>query len=218
MLRVLLLLTLSIILIGCGTKVDVIADLSGPMRIEDVATVQTSPLQVSVRPKSAPKEEPRALIVPIHMMNPIENATHVSKSITWEIWNIFLQHEVFRDIEYVSKQVSSLQEALLRAREKKATLLITGMSNSFLDGGSVGPSRVALNLQIYDVATGALLWSLHQSGELRATQKMDYILLQRQSILPYNPIGTIVATLTYNMVQPVKLWRNSRPHFTVGSL
>ncbi|MDE7469615.1 MAG: hypothetical protein K2M30_04950 [Desulfovibrionaceae bacterium] len=219
MLRCVLLVAFVVILGGCGVRVDVIADASGPMLIKDTIQVKTSELQVSIRPSSAPKEEPRVVIVPIRMMHPIENAIDISKSITWEIWNVILQNEVFTHVEYASnKGVTSLQEALAYAREKQATVLITGVSNSFLDGGSVGTSRVALNLQMYDVSTGALLWSLHQSGELQARERMDYVVLQRQPVLPQNPIGTIIATLTYNMVQPVKLWRNSRPHFTAESL
>lgn len=219
MLRYLYLFIICIILIGCGTKVDITADLSGPMLIEDYAKVQTSQLEVSVRPQTRLRDEPKVVIFPIRMMHPVENASAISKSITWEIWNVILKNQIFSHVEYASnREIESLQQALAYAREKKATLVITGISNSFLDGGSVGTSRVALNLQIYDVRTGALVWSLHQSGELKATQRMDYIVVQRQSVLPHNPIGTIVATLTNNMVQPVKLWRNSRPHFTAESL
>lgn len=212
-------LFIAIVLVGCGgSNIHINSDLSGPMRIEKMAEVQTSSLQVSIQPKTFPKEEPRVILIPIRMMNPIDNAIDVAKSITWELWNVWLQNEVFTQLDYASGQgVTSLQEALQYARQRKATILVTGISNSFLDGGSLGTSRVALNVQIYDVQTGSLLWSLHQSGELKPALTKDYIVVQQETILPHNPIGTIVATLAYNMVQPVKLWRNSRPHFTTES-
>lgn len=50
--------------------------------------------------------------------------------------------------------------ALPLARGMGAELLIGGYITYYFDGGTTGDSRISLQLEVYDVKTGMMLWSM----------------------------------------------------------
>ncbi|MGL4722288.1 MAG: hypothetical protein ACRCV3_03190 [Desulfovibrionaceae bacterium] len=209
-----LLLFFGLFLMGCSNVKNVYYDFTDPPTINKNVTIEKTPLFIGVQPLDPPSSDPSAIILPVQMEPILRNYKRISLSLSKQIWQTWLAQSVFSTLEYDdSLELYSVNEALIYAKKKKATLLVRPTSNFFLDGSTLGRSNIALTIEIYDVASGMLLWSLQQDASLSRTIKRDFIVFSVEDVLPQNPIGTMVADIASEMGRKIKLWRKNEANF-----
>ncbi len=81
-----------------------------------------------------------------------------------------------------------------------------GYITHFLDGGTVGDSAVSMSIEIYDVATGTLLWSMAQGGSMEKQNANNFYIFQVQARMPADPVGLILRTLASDMGMEIYYW------------
>ena len=63
-----------------------------------------------------------------------------------------------------------------------------------------------MSIEIYDVASGALLWSMTQGGSMEQQKANDFYIFQVQARMPADPVGLILRTLASDMGMEVYNW------------
>ena len=166
------------------------------------AVVQIQPLDVAVAP-------PTALLLPLHIsqaMGPGE-ASAASLAITRLVWNTWVKQEIFPILEYAdSFAVYTTGQALALARAKGAEVLITGSIPYFIVGGPGGLNQISLHIEIYDVASGEMLWSISHGGLLQAKPQQDYIFFSQESKLPPDPLYAMVSAVAADIGVILRKW------------
>lgn len=191
---------------GCG-PIELEADIREiTIEIEELVHRPTSPM-IYVRPKGSPDRELTALFFPFRMQQSVQDPFHYGREVGRVFWQVWLQEEVFKVMEFYNKRPwPGAEAAVAQGRAKGADLVIGGDVTHFMAGGDVGDSRVALRLQIYDVYTGAMIWSMSHSGEMINRGKQDFIFFQKKSSMPNDPVFAIIYALAYDMSGPVNRW------------
>lgn len=170
--------------------------------------VRRGDLRISVYPQTPPLSEPTALFFPFLPTvslpdDPLETGTAVAK-IFWQEW---LSGAPFSILEFQEMKTSYTADyAVSIARNRGATFAVTGQLTDFEDGGSVSGARVGVKLNIYDTATGALIWSMDQFAYMQKDQTRDYILFKAEMRLPSDPLWVTTAALAQTMKAPVAQW------------
>lgn len=191
---------------GCGP-----VELEGDIReitveVEELVHRPINPM-IYVHPKNSPDRELTALFFPFRMSQNVQDPFHYGREVGRVFWQVWLQEKVFPVMEFYSKRSWPAPEAAVaQGRAKGADLVIGGSVTHFMAGGDVGDSRVALTLQIYDVHSGAMIWSMAHSGEMINRGKQDFIFFSKKSSMPNDPIYAIIYALAYDMAQPVMKW------------
>lgn len=189
----------------------------GPVELEADAreiTVEVEELvhrpirpMIYVQPKKSPDRELTVLFFPFRMRQSVQDPFHYGREVGRAFWQVWLQEKVFPVMEFYEKRAwPGAEAAVAQGRAKGADLVIGGDVTHFMAGGDVGDSRVALKLYIYDVYSGALIWSMAHSGEMVNRGKQDFILFSKKSSMPNDPIYAIIYALAYDMAQPVLDW------------
>lgn len=206
-----LLLTLAA---GCATTPDdsrtsisLAGDFSTPIQIQIDNFVRRQPPAVYVAPRQRADHRPRALFVPLRTRQQITNAVTFSEMLSRQIWQIWLSLNAFETLEYAANAGPfEPQRALALARRQGAELLVGGYINHYMDGGSGGESSLSLAIEIYDVKSGVLLWSMAQGGLMEARQIHDFYLFSIKERNPADPSGLIARTLAWDMGREVLFW------------
>ncbi len=174
--------------------------------------VNKSPVQVYVHPNSEPQKPLSALFVPFRMMQNIENFVTIGRNISYIIWQNWLQQELFSILEFSQTTPPFRPDiALAIAAEKGADLVIGGYVTEFIDGGTVGDTRVAIAIEIYDVKTKNLIWSIAQAGSIEITKANDYILFTINKRIPTNPSSVVIYALAEGTGKTIKNWISPQP-------
>jgi len=100
---------------------------------------------------------------------------------------------------------------LALGRQRGADLVVGGYITHYLDGGHTGSSSVSVSIEIWETATGNLLWSLAQGGLLESQLAHDFFLFQVQTRLPIDPPSAILRLLAEEMGTTVHNWAHNVP-------
>lgn len=169
--------------------------------------VERGAVQVFVYPNQPPLEPPRALFMPLRLTQRMENAVTVGHNLSRLVWQSWLQNQVLPVIEFAYTNTPYRPDlALAMGRQKGADLVIGGYITHFLDGGSKGNSEVSLALEIYDVKTGNLLWSMAQGGFMQRAKISDYLIFAVKTRMPNDPATAVLMALSSDMGQRVREW------------
>lgn len=171
--------------------------------------VERNPPEVHVYPSEAPTEAPAALMVPFTMMQamPPHQGEYIAQEVSRIFWQTWLKEEMLPVIEYdTSKELYTLNRSLAMAKAKGADLLITGQIPYFLSGGTLGLTQVAVRVEMYDVASGELLWSFVHGGNIQVKETRDYIFFDAESKVPADPVYVVCRVLAHDIAAIVKDW------------
>lgn len=163
--------------------------------------------QATVQPAGRPMTPQKALFFPLANRLRMDNAQHVAQELSRVFWGRWLALRVFDSLPFAENEPwKSPAAAVARARAAGADLAVGGEITYLLFGGSAGTSTVSLRLDIYDTASGEMLWSMAHAGTMAAETASDYILFTKKNRLPTEPTATIMAALAEDLGKPVKLW------------
>lgn len=204
------------IALGCArspddsySSVSLTGNFSTPFQILADNFVRRQPPAVYVQPEAPLGHRPRALFVPLRAVQQINNAVTFSDLLSRQIWQIWLSQNAFNTLEYAPQAGPfNRDRALALARRKGAELLVGGVINHYMDGGQNGESSVSLNIEIYDVKSGNLIWSMAQGGLMEPEKKHNFYLFEVTERNPADPSGLITRSLAWDMGQLIRQWVN----------
>ncbi|WP_461208341.1 hypothetical protein [Desulfocurvus sp. DL9XJH121] len=168
--------------------------------------------EIYVHPQEPPLEPVSALLVPLRLRARYANAQVISTELTRSLWNVWLREQVFPGLTLEYDGVwRGPQNHLDKARAGGAQLLIGGEITHLLFGGDTGTTEVALRIEAYDTATGALVWSMAHAGTLATGMTKDMIFYYQKNRMPTSPSAAIMAALGTDMAKPLKKWNFGQP-------
>lgn len=204
LLSTLVLLALSGFMTGCSTmqagEEHINIDLGSQPTVYRDQWARRNPPQVYVRPQEMSGANPTALFVPFRVTQPISNPEMVGYSQARIFWQTWLSMQLFPAMEFdAAAGPFRRDKALALARGKGADLLIGGFVTYYYPGGTSGDSQVAVQLEIYDTASGQLVWSMAQSALMPAATTNDYLILAVKTRLPTDPMYALAKTMAQDM-------------------
>lgn len=214
--RIILLPVLLAASLGCAVSPDdsfssiaLTGDLSMPIQVLTDNFVRRQKPAVYVQPQTPIGHRPRALFVPLRMVQNMNNAVTFSDMLSREIWQVWLGQGAFETLEYAPYAGPfDRQRALALARQKGAEILVGGFINHYMDGGSGGESSVSLAIEVYDVKSGNMIWSIAEGGLMEKEKKHDFYLFEITERNPADPSGLIARSLAWDMGKLIQKWVN----------
>ena len=189
------------------TERGVTGDLRMPIQVQVSNFVRRQPPAIYVRPREPLGYRPTALFVPLRTVQQMSNAVTFSNMFSRQIWQVWLSLNAFSALEYdTSAAPFEPQRALAIARARGAQMLVSGYINHYMDGGSGGTSSLSLAMEVYDVKTGTVVWSMAQGGLMDARQVHDFYLFSITEVNPEDPSSLIARTLAWDMGRQVLGW------------
>ncbi len=190
-------------------------EMATPYHITKDALVVVSPIRVYVKPNLSPNEPLRGLFVPLRVTQDIASPRNISHNISRQIWQVWLAQKSFAALEYDDRAIPfQVSDALALARSRGANVLVGGYITHFMDGGGVGASSISMQIEVYEVATGTLLWSMGQGGSIEKQQATDLFLVGIQDRMPADPMGLTARSVGYDMGMKIFEW--AHPHANQG--
>lgn len=189
------------------SSVSLTGNLSTPFQVLADNFVRRQPPVAYVKPQAPLGHRPRALFVPLRAVQQIGNAVTFNDMLSRQVWQILLSQGAFNTLEYAPYNGPfNRDRALALAKRKGAELLVGGVINHYMDGGANGESSVSLGLEVYDVKTGNLIWSIAQGGLMEPEKKHNFYLFEVTERNPADPSGLITRTLAWDMGQLLRQW------------
>lgn len=168
--------------------------------------------QISLRPENPPLQPLNAVLFPFHIRQAFSYRAQISEELTRVFWNTWLEKRVFPGLAFAQgEKWRKPGPAMDTTWSTGADLAVGGEITHIMFGGASGTTEISLRVDIYDAATGTLLWSMAHSGQLRNAKTGDYIVLTKKSRLPTEPTGAVMAALARDMAGPVKDWNHGQP-------
>ena len=193
-------------------QVNMTGDLSSPLQVQLNNWVRRQPPQIYVRPTIAPTSPPTALMVPLRVTQEIRDPVSLSRNLSRTFWQTWLSQQPFSVLEYAyDAQPYDPGRALALGKQKGADLVVGGYITHYLDGGHTGSSSVSISIEVWETATGNLLWSLAQAGLLEYQQAHDFYLFQMRTRQPSDPPSAILRLLAEEMGKTVHNWAHNVP-------
>ncbi len=213
----LLLFILLLSLFACAPKNKGIMSFTSQERLSlDLATtpiisltnrVVRSDQVVTIHPNMNLDEPPTALFVPLGITQATSNPEALSHGLSRIIWQQFLSEKTFSALEYANTRPPyRVEDALSYAKDKKADFLVGGYITYYFDGGSTSSTRISLIIEVYDTSNGNLLWSIAHAGEMPYETVRDYIVVQVETAMPYDPAYVVTTALGNDIARLLKLW------------
>ncbi len=192
---------------GSGLSVGLEGETATPYHITYDAQVEVTPVRVYVHPNVTPLEPLRGLFVPLRITQDITKSKTMSRHISRTLWQVWLSQQAFAALEYDDRTVPyNVNDALAQARQRGANVLVGGYITHYIDGGTSGDSVVSMQIEMYEVATGNLIWSMGQGGRLEKQQAQDYFLVGAQARMPADPVNLTARSLAYDMGKKIVDW------------
>ncbi|MCL2124012.1 MAG: hypothetical protein FWH34_07950 [Desulfovibrionaceae bacterium] len=209
------LLLFPLLLASCSASnptVNMAGDLSTSLQVQLNNWVRRQAPQIYVRPTIAPTSPPTALMVPLRVTQDIRDPVSVSRNLSRTFWQAWLSRQPFSVLEYAyDAQPYDPKRALALGKQKGADLVVGGYITHYLDGGHTGSSDVSISIEIWETATGNLLWSLAHAGLLEYQQGHDFYLFQVRTRQPVDPPSAILRLLAEEMGQTIHDWAHNVP-------
>ncbi len=195
---------------GCGnqgTSLSLSGEMATPYHFYYNAGVAVTPVRIYVQPNISPVEPLRGLFVPLRMTQNISQHLTISRTVSRQLWQVWLSQKAFAALEYDETTVPQrVSDALALAKARGANVLVGGYITHYLDSGTVGDSQVSMQMEVYEVATGTLLWSMAQGGSIDKQQAQDYFLVGVQARMPADPASLTARSLAYDMGLKIATW------------
>ena len=182
-------------------------DLTTPGTLYSDSKIYRGDIQVMVHPNVNLEQPPTALFVPLGLTQAMHDSLPVSEGVSRQVWQQFLSEGTFSTLELADMTPPyRVDLALPLARAKGADMLVGGYITYYLDGGQTGNTKISLQLEVYDVKTGDMLWSIAHAGLLPYRSARDYVLLQVKSRMPADPMGAVIAAVAGDMATLLHMW------------
>ncbi len=182
-------------------------DLSMPLEANINQFVRRQAPAVYVKPLQRPSSRPCALFVPLRMVQQMNQPTAFTDQVSRQIWSIWLSQGTFQQLEYEpAAGPYNSRRAIALARQRGLPYVVGGYINHYIDGGDGGESSVSLAIEIYDVKSGLLLWSMAQGGLMQPRQSHDFYLFKVKERFHGDPAGLIVRSLAWDMGRELMAW------------
>ena len=198
---------------GCASRDDTSrnlelgGDMTMPLGVNINQFVRRQPPAIYVKPLQRPSSRPTALFVPLRMVQQMNQPTAFTDQVSRQIWSIWLSQGTFQQLEYEpAAGPYHPKRAIALARQRGMPYVVGGYINHYIDGGDGGESAVSLALEIYDVKSGLLLWSLAQGGTMQPRQSHDFYLFKVKERFHGDPAGLIVRSLAWDMGRELMGW------------
>lgn len=207
-----------------STSLTLTGDFGTPLQLQIDNFVRRQPPAIYVQPGSNLGYRPKALFVPLRMMQQMSEAQTFGRLLSRQVWQIWLSLNAFDTLEFADDAGPyDRRRALALARARGAEFVVGSYINHYLDGGTGGESSMSLLLEIYDVKTGTQLWSLAQAGLMESRQVHDFYLFNIRERNPADPSSFIARSLAWDMGQLVRRWagpaaQNNKEPSTVDKL
>ncbi len=143
-----LLLSVSVLCVGCGT------------RRPDHVDVRTGAPVVHIYPMGGEYRQGSALVLPFQV--PAEMDPAYGERVGLLFHEVFLSKQTFHTVKTSNKYYGDIEEALSIGRRLGADLVVAGRVNYGMGGGQLGGSRVDVSLRVVNVHTGNTVWYLSQ--------------------------------------------------------
>ncbi len=198
---------ISCVSVGSNPSMSMHGEMATPFHLTSDTPVTVSPIRVYVQPTGYPTDPLRGLFVPLRVTQDVAQSMHLSRSLSRQIWQVWLAQSAFAVLEYDESTIPyQVTDALAMARAKGANVLVGGYISHYLDGGSAGNSSVSIQIEVYEVASGTLIWSMGQGGAMEKKQATDLFVLGVQQRMPDDAAGLMVRSVGYDMGMKIKNW------------
>ena len=208
-------LFVALLLFSCSAsnpQVNVTGDAPPPLQVQLNNWVRRQPPQVYVRPNISPTRPPTALMTPLRITQEIRDPVSLSRNLSRTFWQGWLNQQTFSVLEYAyDAQPYDPKRALDLGKQKGADLVVGGYITHYLDGGHTGSSSVSVSIEIWETATGNLLWSLGQAGFLEYQRAHDFYLFQIRTRQPMDPPSAILQLLAEETGKLIHDWAHNTP-------
>lgn len=207
LLPALLALVATLPLLSCAVE----GDFANPptLYVDEMVNRAWQP-EIYVEPRNPPMQPLTAVLFPLKIRQQYSNAGPLSEEMTRVLWNVWLKKRVFPGLAFARGETWRGPEQAV-AKAGGADLIVGGDITNLMFGGASGTTDVSLRLEIYDAATGTLLWSMAHAGQMRGAQTGDFVLVTKKSRLPAEPVQAIMEALASDMAAPVQRWNNGQP-------
>ncbi|MDL2272631.1 hypothetical protein LJC23_06335 [Desulfovibrio sp. OttesenSCG-928-I05] len=196
---------------GCSTVNDHLSFEMGsqPLVYVDQWTRRDAPV-VYVYPKDAAGMDPSVFFVPFRVTQKITNPEMIGYAEARSVYQTWLSMEIFSTMEFAPEQGPYRRDrALAMARARGADLLVGGFVTYYLAGGSTTESQLAIQVEMYDTASGELVCSMAQSALMPARETKDYLLFATKTRLPGDPMQAMTRTMAEDMGKLLRGWFGS---------
>ncbi len=167
---------------------------------------------VTIHPNNNLTEPPKALFVPLGLTQESQDRNRISLSLSHIIWQQFLSEKVFSHLEFANMNPPHrVTDALYYAKSRGAEFLVGGYITYFYDGGGIGSTRASFIIEVYDVDSQSLIWSIAHAGEMPAEKARDYALFQVKSSMPYDPTYAVISELANDVARLLQMWTTPPP-------
>ncbi len=178
-----------------------------PFHLISDAPVAVSPIRVYVQPTVHPTTPLKGLFVPLRVTQDMASPKHTSYNLSRQIYQVWVAQKAFAVLEYDDTVIPfQVTDALRHARARGANVLVGGYISHFLDGGTSGTSSVSIQIEIYEVASGNMIWSMGQGASLEKKQPTDLFNLGVEHRMPADAAGLMVRSVGYDMGEKVQKW------------
>ncbi len=197
---------------GPNAKLSTHGETATPLHVISDARVTVSPIRVYVRPDISPTTPLKGLFVPLRVTQDMASPKNLSYNLSRQIYQVWLAQKAFVALEYNDYNIPfQVSDALALARSKGANVLIGGYISNFLDGGTVGTSTVSIQIEMYEVATGSMIWSLAQGASIEKKQAVDLFTTGYQERMPEDAAGLMVRSVGFDIGDRIARWVRGMP-------
>lgn len=190
---------LLVVLVACAPQGDVTLHLHGVRWYADSGVV-LGPLEESVVPTNVASVPERALALPFVLEGPAKYRRALGVGLTGTVCDVWRGMRLFPTLEFdADTRVYSREEAVAWARQKGASVLVTGRLHPVLVGGGLGRTEIGVQVEAIWVPTGQTYWAVSQAGVLEGTATQDYVLVQRTERLPRHPEVAVMAAIAESL-------------------
>jgi OOP family OmpA-OmpF porin len=199
-----LLLMASALAASCG-HVDLA--VTDQPRIYRDAPIQRTPLLVSVQPKERTYAPVKALFYPLWVSQQTIDQKVIGRSLGRVMVQTWRSQQLFPVLVYDEDLVfRSAEKAVAQGRQRGADVVVTGVVSYYYDGGSIDDSGISIRVNIYETATGQLIFSMDQAAHLESHLVEDWILWSARTRLPPSPMQAMTAAIAQDMAVPLASW------------
>lgn len=186
-------------------------DLTTPGTLYSDSKIYLGEIQVMVHPNVNMEQAPTALFVPLGLTQDMHDSRPVSEGVSRQVWQHFLSEGTFPTLELANMPPPyRVDLALPLAQAKGADMLVGGYITYYLDGGQTGHSKISLHLEVYDVKSGDMLWSIAHAGMLPYQPVRDFLLVQVKNRMPADPMSTLIAAVAGDMATLLHMWTSPK--------
>jgi len=165
------------------------------------------PPVVHVQPAETTDSQFTALFVPFRVTQPISEPELIGYSQARIVWQTWLSQRLFSVMEFDANHGPFRRDrAIALAREKGADVVIGGFVTYYYAGGADADNQIALQVEIYDTASGQLIWSMGQSALMPARTVNDYIIFATETRAPSDPMYALAKIMAEDMGGILARW------------